>query len=250
MARLLLLVSSVVVLWSCRQAAQVEKREVAMTPQARTEQVLQPNSIRFDRKVIQQELPERGYSFAVNYPQVFEREGVNLARLNQLVESQILQRKNAFNRSAKIPTKHRKQPDIYNDLRIDYELVFNADELVSIWFFVVDYYWGAAHPGNGVFTINFDLKKGQPLELKQVFSQTSNYEKLLAQLCDEYFQPRAWRKVEKVDRWNFNEKGITLNFDRCEMLACGEGVQKVFVPYSQIKQLIRSDGPLAKFVQS
>jgi hypothetical protein len=152
-----------------------------------------------------------------------------------------------------------------NTLDIGYDIALAKDDLISIKFDVGSYSAGAAHPNSVSAVLNFDVKTGKVLKLADLFSSGAKYLQVLSSYCvkeltrqskannslldDESIQRGAGPAARNYESWNITKKGLEITFDAYQVGAYAAGPQKVVVPYSALKDLIRLDGPLLQFVK-
>jgi hypothetical protein len=154
-----------------------------------------------------------------------------------------------------------------SDMGIGYTVALANDELISIQFDTGSYYGGAAHPNSHSQVANFDLKSGKPLRLADLFKPGSKYLQTIADYCikdlkkqskakgadapldDEGIETGAAADAKNYASWTITRNGLGVNFDSYQVGPYVAGPQYVLVPYSALKEIIRPDGPLAKFVK-
>ena len=54
---------------------------------------------------------------------------------------------------------------------------------------------------------------------------------------------------ENYKSWNMQPDGLRITFDPYQVAAYAAGPQTVFVPYSELGDIMRPDGPLGAFIQ-
>ncbi|MDQ5844493.1 MAG: RsiV family protein, partial [Acidobacteriota bacterium] len=114
--------------------------------------------------------------------------------------------------------------------------------------------------------VNFDLKTGKPLKLADLFNPGSKFlqaistysiqdlkkqstEKLDSLLDDDWIQRGAGPKADNYKSWSITRKGLGIYFDSYQVGPYAAGPQRVVVPYSALKDIIKPDGPIAQFVK-
>jgi hypothetical protein len=68
-------------------------------------------------------------------------------------------------------------------------------------------------------------------------------------LTDEEIQNGAAPAAKNYQSWNVTKKGLGINFDAYQVGPYAAGPQFVMVPYSNLKDLINPDGPIAQFAK-
>jgi hypothetical protein len=132
---------------------------------------------------------------------------------------------------------------------------------------VGSYSAGAAHPNSYSETVNFDLRNGKLLKLADLFQPGSKYLQTISAYCiadlkkqgkqkgpdsmldDDWIERGAGPDAENYGSWTVGKKGLEITFDSYQVAAYAAGPQHVLVPYSALKDLIKTDGPLAQFVK-
>ncbi|MDX2072439.1 MAG: DUF3298 domain-containing protein [Haliscomenobacter sp.] len=126
------------------------------------------------------------------------------------------------------------------------EVLFNQDNLLSIA--VMDYsYAGGAHGNYGSACSSFDVAKKKKISLEDVFKP--GYEAALTQALTEAAKKKFKTKdlsevlfVDKVEpNGNFflTGKGICFNYVPYEIGAYAAGELKIFVPFGELKSVMR-----------
>jgi hypothetical protein len=104
-------------------------------------------------------------------------------------------------------------------------------------------------------TLNYDLDHAKVLDLVDVFKPGSKYLETLASYATQelrkadrlVFPEGAEPTPDNYHSWNITQDGLRINFDDYQVTPHAVGPQQVVVPYSELKSLIRPDGPLAAF---
>ena len=161
------------------------------------------------------------------------------------------------------PAEDKSSPG--NTLEIGYDVALAKDDLISIKFDLGSYSAGAAHPNSYSAVLNYDVNTGKVLRLADLFNPGSKYLQVLSSFCmgdlkkqskdknslldDEQIQTGAGPNAKNYQSWTITRKGLEITFDAYQVGAYAAGPQKVLVPYSVVKELIRIDGPLIQFVK-
>ena len=151
-----------------------------------------------------------------------------------------------------------------SDLGVGYTVSLANDDLISIEFSVGSYYSGAAHPNSYTEVLNFDLKNGKVIRLGELFNPGAKYLQAISnysigdlkkqakdkqgKLDDDWIQRGAGPDAENYKSWTISRKGLAINFDSYQVAPYAAGPQRVFIPYSALKDLIKTDGPLHPFL--
>ena len=150
-----------------------------------------------------------------------------------------------------------------SDLNISYTVALAHDDLMSIDFEVSSYFQGAAHPNSYSETLNYDLKNGKVLKLADLFKPGAKYLQAIAKYCIADLKKQATEKgllAEEIEKgaaanadnylgWTLTKRGLGIDFDPYQVGPYAVGPQFVLVPYSDLKDLINPDGPVAQFAK-
>lgn len=196
------------------------------------------------------------YTIEVEYPYL---EGTaNDDAFNQSVNDLVLIQIDDFKQLAGESEEWRvnEMPEIGSDLYIDYSVTNTKNGVINILFEFSYYYAGAAHPGSHSLVLNFDLNHGGRLELSDLFIHDSNYLEVISDYCIDQlkstgyldFEEGALPQPENYRNWNIQPEGILISFDPYQVAPYAVGPQKVLIPFSELRNVIRSDGPLALFL--
>jgi hypothetical protein len=145
------------------------------------------------------------------------------------------------------------------ELDLSYDVKYSAKNLVSVLY--KEYtFTGGAHGNNSSSSFNYDLDRGEMLELAHLFIPDSNYLKTISDYCSETLKGRKisdddWIKEgagadkKNYSTWNIVSDGLLVTFDSYQVAAYAEGPQEVVVPFSVLKGIIKPGGPLAAIVK-
>lgn len=193
--------------------------------------------------------------------------GPNVAGFNQLVKAKITRDFAEFKKMlAELTAADIKQMgEMGNYIDVGYNIEYADDDLISVSF-GEDTFTGGAHPNHDTSTITYDLKQGRELKLADLFKPGSKYLATVADfamrdlkgrkdpdsgenigLAQDMWEDGAKPTAENYRNWNITKKGLLVTFPPYQVGAYAFGTQTVIVPYSQLKDLIKADGALAKF---
>ncbi len=147
-----------------------------------------------------------------------------------------------------------------SSLDVQYQLLSPPGNILSIKFAIEGYVNGYAHPYHFNPTLNFDLEKGKTLTLANLFLPNSDYLTPISNYCANQlkqsnvgftsdFQSGADPKPENYQNWNITSDGLAITFNEYQVAPYASGPQTVTIPYSELKNLIDPNGPLATFVK-
>ena len=221
-------------------------------------------------KQVKEEDKKRGYAVNAEYPQV---EGAE--EFNRLAAAFVAKEVADFKTEAgREPGEKDYAPDAAEDsLNVRYTMRLLTAELLSVEF-AMDYYeHGAAHPSHGFHVINYDAKAGRRLELADLFKPGSDYLKRVSEvavaqlrrwnkdsaeysggdgqpyLSDPEFTRGAAPEAENFQSWTLTPKGLVVTFDYYQLGAYAAGAPTVVLPYAELKDVLRTDGPLAPLLK-
>ncbi len=160
-----------------------------------------------------------------------------------------------------------KDSGLYNDYKPVFEnneftsISFNSDNILSLE--IIEYvFTGGAH-GNSSFTLSsFNLETGEQIKLDDIFSgdYKSELDKVGEKIFREHYQADSTQSLYDQGFFGF-ENGFTLNdnfdlyksgikfqFNPYEAGAYVLGAPEVFIPYSEIRNIIRNDSVLGRML--
>ena len=212
---------------------------------------------------------KRKYEIDAVYPQLTGSGSPNYEKFNQTIRGMVTKKVNAF-KTELAPSPDNPPPteleSLGSDLNVAYSVALAKDDLISVLLDVGSYSAGAAHPNSYSEVVNFDLKNGKALKLADLFQPGSKYLQTIAAYCitdlkkqgkqgqdsmleDDWIQRGAAPEADNYINWTIGKKGLGIIFDPYQVAAYAAGPQRVLVPYSALKGLIKTDGPLAQFVK-
>jgi hypothetical protein len=233
-----------------------------------TEEARPPGGPVILTKQVKEQNKKRGYRIDAEYPQI---EGGG--KFNALAEAFVTKEVAEFRRGAgREPGEKDFMPEAGDDsLDIRYFVRLADADLISVEF-AIDYYeHGAAHGSHAFHVVNYDAKAGRVLALADLFRPGSNYlgkvsEAAVKQvrrwnkdsaeygsgqeyLLEEGITDGAAPKAENYRNWTLTPRGLVVTFDYYQLGAYAAGAQKVVLPYADLKDVIRADGPLAALLK-
>lgn len=234
------------------------------------EQLQAPGAAAVTTKKIKEGSKKLGYSVRAEYPQI---EGALM--FNRLAEDFVKKEIVDFKKDAgPKPGEKDYMPGASEDsLDIRYTVRLLTDDIVSVEF-PIDYYaHGAAHGSHAFRVINYDLKAGRALALADLFKPGSDYLGKISEVAVR--QLRRWNKdsadypggggqpylddegiaagakpeAENYQNWTITPRGLAVTFDYYQLGAYAAGAPTVVLPYSDLKDVLRADGPLAPLLK-
>ncbi len=156
-------------------------------------------------------------------------------------------------------------PSSESTLDISYDIALANDEMISLRFAVGTFSTGAAHPNSSSTVLNYDVKAGKALKLADLFNPGAKYLQSLASYCikdlkqqvkskgafldDATIESGAAAQAKNYQSWTITRKGLEITFDAYQVGPYAAGPQYVLIPYASLKDIIKSDGPLARFLK-
>jgi hypothetical protein len=139
-----------------------------------------------------------------------------------------------------------------------FETVSPPGNLLSLLFTAYIYSDGAAHPYSYSVTYTYDLEKGAPVSLEQLFLPDSGYLNVIATWCRaelskrdigflDYGTQGADPLADNYRNWNVTPDGLRITFDPYQVAPYVFGSQTVTVPYDALQDVIDPDGPLGGY---
>lgn len=190
----------------------------------------------------------------------------NAAGFNQLAKARVMRSLAGFKKDlgGVSAADIKAMGEMGNYIDVGYNVEYADDDLISINF-GEDTFTGGAHPNHNTFTLTYDLKGGRELKLADLFKTGSNYLAKIADLAlrdlkarkdpdsgenmgiaQDIFEDGAKPTTENYQNWNVTKKGLMITFPPYQVAAYAYGPQTVIIPLSQLKDIARPDGPLAK----
>jgi len=213
---------------------------------------------------------KRGYRINVDYPQI---EGA--AKFNALAAAFATKEAADFRASAgRQPGEQDSMPEAADDsLDVRYFLRSATPEIISVEFQMDYYQHGAAHGSHAFHVINYDVKAGRELVLADLFRPGSDYLSKVSEVSIK--QLRRWNKdsadypggggqpyldeqgiadgakpsADNYQNWTLTPRGLAVTFDYYQLGAYAAGAPSVVLPYADLKDVLKPDGPAAPLLK-
>jgi len=205
------------------------------------------------------------YEVSAQYPQINGGNNANFEKFNQAARALVTKKVAGFKKDMAPAEGEESRPEgsMASDLSIGYTIIMAQDDLISVKFDIGSYYQGAAHPNSYSDVINFDLKNGKQLKLGDLFKPGAKFLQAIADysiadlkkqgkekgLTDEEIQNGAAPAAKNYQSWTIMKRGLGITFDSYQVGPYAAGPQFVVVPYSNLKDVINPDGPIAQFAK-
>lgn len=228
-------------------------------------------NVEFVDKKITENNKKLKYEIDVVYPQLSGTGPAGIEKFNQLVRT-LVNGKVADFKKEMVPESGEEaaadsESTTGSDFNIGYSVAMARDDLISLEFNVGSYYAGAAHPNSYSETFTFDLKNGKTIKLADLFNPGSKYVQAISayaiqdlkkqskaqgdnsMLDDDWIQRGAGPDAANYESWTITKSGLGITFDAYQVAPYAAGPQEVTVPYANLKEIIRIDGPLGQFLK-
>ncbi|HVS20991.1 MAG TPA: RsiV family protein [Pyrinomonadaceae bacterium] len=219
-------------------------------------------------KVIKEANKQARYTIDAEYPQI---DGdTRFDKFNKEARGLITKDVAAFKSGESVqetdPGSETPAETLDSTLGVGYDFRLATDDLISVEFTEGQYERGAAHPNSFTTVLNYDVKNGKKLALADLFNAKANYLSVISSYCisdlrrqskkdkegmldEEMMKSGASARADNYKAWAITKKGLWITFDPYQVAAYAAGPQHVLVPYSAMKDIIRSDGPVALFAK-
>lgn len=212
---------------------------------------------RFETRTVEKKLTRTKFEVSANYPQLLGDTGPQARRFNRLVRALVFEEIGPYLEDQ--PDHEKEKSDFWKDVkewhRVSHKIIFASDDLISVFFYVEGYPWGAAHGYHSPRTFNYDLKRGRALSLADLFKPNSGHLKVIARLCADDLRRQKVQSLIMDDgvrplsknfkAWVLTPKGIVLIFEEYQVAAYADGEPKVLIPYERLRDIIDPRGALA-----
>ena len=129
----------------------------------------------------------------------------------------------------------------------------NENDILSLNFGNSNYYFGAAHGNYDAQAVNYNLKTGEIIELKEILvaGYKSKLDKIAAPLFYKEHGREGWEFTNGYFELNTNfaitPAGLEFSYNPYEIGPYMMGAPSVVIPYKSISLLIRPEGPLGVY---
>lgn len=193
---------------------------------------------------------EAKYSVEIAYPQIRNAKGTAEKDFNNYIKDIIDSEIKSFNEYLPVESV---SPDMNYELYINYSEFINTDNVISVLISVYTY-TGGAHGLTILTSVNYDMNRNKPLQLRDLLE--GNYLKEISDFCikyilkDDEFADEEWVKNGAApDEQNYKTFAITKNglkifFQQYQVLPYAAGSPEVLISYSLIKSYFIKRGIL------
>lgn len=197
------------------------------------------------------------YSLKVEYPELVNLKNQKRQReynryVSNLVGGRILSfRRNATNwaqEANKIPPDNTK-----TSFWLNYRVLNDQSPILSLLFNASTFFAGTPHPSNKFFTVNFDLRRGKNLDLRDIFKKKSAYLQILSEFCQKKLMAEAHGGLNpnlvkqgagpmprNYQNFNLTSKGLLIHFEPSQVAPYAMGPQQVLIPFENLQDVLRA----------
>ncbi len=139
-------------------------------------------------RIIPKTIRERRPDINASYPQLVGADEKAAAQFNRQAEAIITKAVREFREGEPDPER--------SSYTASYNILLATDDLVSVEI-AEDSYSGGAHPDSTYYTLNYDLRTGRELQLKDLFKPGADYRRTIQQYALKDMNARARREAER-----------------------------------------------------
>jgi hypothetical protein len=136
-------------------------------------------------------------------------------------------------------------------LDVDYEVTLANADAVSVLFMIYEDF-GGAHPASEEHTVNFDMRRGRPLALADLFADKRGYLRALSAKAQPLFTGEpdlsadTSPKPENYGIWYLTPNGLSIVFEVAHVVG---DTAEAYIPYRDLKGLVDPYGPAGRLVK-
>ncbi len=196
------------------------------------------------------------YSIIAHYPNIFKgevngQEEASFQNVNNDIRKTINNLIGNFKKEIKGNPPIKEFANASNKMIIDYSIGDINNDIFSLNLRIFNYLIGMAHPGSGIISKNYLLKKGGRLVSLSELFKNNNYLSSLSRIVEDklekefseknidkennIFPDALSPKVENFDNFNLLENGIDFYFQAGRIAPRYLGDFKIFIPYQELK---------------
>lgn len=203
-------------------------------------------------KEIKEDNKEKKYEFSATYPQIEGSNDPLVEKFNKELTEKINKGFNQFKEDISASDIGGEEVGMGSDYQLTYQMHLANKDLISLEFLISYYYSGAAHPSSTLEVINYNLKTGKELKLEEVFLKDSDYVSKINAICKKEDSRKEYNIFfdddprKNLESWSVSQRGIYFHFDVAHALG---DVATVFIPYSELKDVIDPNSPIGSLVK-
>ncbi len=164
-------------------------------------------------------------------------------KINRLIQEQV---------AAMIP---KEGCDVYQEIKGVYEVTLNDQGILSLKLNVFSI---RIHAANGIDeqrSLTVNLETGKEYRLYDLFKRNSSYKTLVSDIIRKQIEERniplikEFTGIDDFEEFYLTNNALVVYFQEIGFTPHYVGIPEFPIPYSQIKNLIREEGPIARFVK-
>ncbi len=204
----------------------------------------------------------RDYSIDVFYPEMKNADSIIQEKFNSHLQAIVKGKAERFKNDSNSSLEdifwrdsRERYPDAFiSGFLLDYTITRETENLVSILLSIEYQIVGAAHPGHEFQTVNFDMKRGNFLTLKDFFKPNTPYLQRISEYCvadlkrqvaegkynslNQIIKDGAGPNEENFRNFTLSDQGLTIHFEEYQVGPYAAGPAEVTIPLSQIQDLL------------
>jgi len=187
-----------------------------------------------------------GAELKAEYPRIKSATNPKLKTFNRWIRRKILGYVARFKHVTRINNRHGRWIEMGLDL--SYEIFYSDDTLISLRLTHSVMEAGQPHPIDYYETINYDLRRGQQLRIRDVFKRgylkvfSSYSRKILSETYEipnqDWFEKGTAPTVRNFSDWNIVPDGVLISFEDYQVSSHSFGQPELIVPYSKLRKVI------------
>lgn len=219
---------------------------------------LNAQDIKFVNKEIKDSSVQYRYFASGSYPQLEGMKDKNIQKkINKHIYDVVKIGIEDFKNELKDWDLSNVPKDFNSDMDHNYTIFILDTNIFSFSFEVYCYYAGAAHPNHWTVSMNYNMKTGKQIILKDLFKPEEKYLQKISKYCindlknqgklsgyefDDYMlEEGAGAKDSNFVNFNFVQRGLQFTFDPYQVAAYALGTQYVIIPYRALFEMMKED---------
>lgn len=194
------------------------------------------------------------YDIKISYPKLYNLSNKAVEnKINNDIKKTIELLKAPFMKDSKENLNNTEPSFPNNDLSLGFDTIYMSKDIVSILLSESTYFSGAAHSNYEMISLNYDLKTGNRIKLKDMFKPNTNYLKVLSDYSikdlvkridnfekdNEWIKTGAAPKLENFNSFNITKDSLIINFQNYQVTSYANGPQEVKIPFSALKAILK-----------
>ncbi|HEX8652006.1 MAG TPA: hypothetical protein VF708_14290 [Pyrinomonadaceae bacterium] len=215
----------------------------------------QPVEFTNSLQIVPKTIKEKRLGIRAVYPQLTGSNEQPIADFNKRVSSMIEKAVSDYRSDAAGAENHYYEAD--------YNVLLATGDLISVEI-NEDVFADGAHPNAYHYALTYDLRAGREVSMESLFKQGSDYKKVIRQYSADNMNERIRKEYEtdgkqtdegprfsaedsELESWNswaMSRRGVFVYYHLPHVVAA---LDRVFIPYSALKDFIDPNGPAAAF---